>query len=484
MHTTQLSADTVGGVLRPIGGFRMMSSMQLCAAWWAYRVARRIRYADFRVYLGLHEIDERRRTAERVQRRNGTRVPRYRIDPHQVLNELARLCGRIDAATVRGALDRLTAANLISHGPAGVFLPLEPANESDHPALASMLEALCHRKFLPVPRPVLRHIAAGCPMSRATAMLGYVARCVFYRSGRGCTATGSCSTVFIARLFGVSQRTVKRARRELITTLNWLRPLDADHWHVQAHGGRAAVNLAWRDGSSEERRAVVTAGSVRLSPRPPQNRSRLSPPVANSTLPLGSKYQKPALTDGDGARQRAIPRPNIRAVRCSDLRDPGRLAALLEQAQRLGLVGNSDSDRLQFFAAAARAVRVGRTNPAGFFVAVVRKALWSHIACIDERQAHSLLSHMECRSPDSPGRNRGSITVAPKSVRFLVPRVLQELRLARPSGWPSSHLVRGVALENACATGAQGTVGRAASPSMRNVRKNRVGQMRLSDRES
>lgn len=441
----------------------MMSSMQLCAAWWAYRVATRIRYADFRVYLGLHEIDERRRTAERVQRKNGTRVPRYKIDPHQVLNELARLCGGMDAGTVRGALDRLTAANLISLDPAGLSLPLEPANESNHPALASMLEALSHRKFLPVPRSVLRHIAAGCPMSCAAAMLGYVARCVFYRSGRGCTATGSCSTEFIARLFGVSQRTVKRARRELITTLNWLRPLDADHWHVQAYGGRATVNLTWHDGSSAGRRVVIAPASARMSPRQPQDRSRLSPPVANSTLPPGSKDQKAALTDGDGAYQRALPPPNIRRVRCSDLRDPLRLSALFEQAKKLGLVADCAADRLRFFAAAARALRVGRTNAPGLFITVVRKALWSHIAGIDEARAHDFLSRLNSGPPAHARPKRTSGTDALESFRFLVPAMLQRLRSAMPlAGTASERVSRGSSVieqePRACRTG-QGWAG-------------------------
>lgn len=433
MHTTQLSVESVEVALRPVGGIRMMSSMQLSAAWWAYRDARRIRYADFRVYLGLHEIDERRRAAERVQKKKGARVPRYKVGPKQVLGELRRLCGGMDAGTVRGALNRLAAAGLISHDTEGLGLPLEPAKASDNPALASMLDALSHRKFVPVPRPVLRHIAAGCPMSRATAMLGYVARCVFYRSGRGCTATGSCSTVFIARLFGVSQRTVKRARRELITKLNWLRPLDADHWHVQAHGGRATVNLEWQDGSSEGRRAVVTAASAHLSPRPTQNRGRLSPPVANSTLPPGSKDQKAALTDGDGARQRAVPPPDIRAVRSSDLRDPRRLSVLFEQAKKLGLVTESAANRLRFFAAAARALRVGRTNAPGLFITIVRKALWSHIAGIDEARALGLLSRLDSRPPAQARPKRTSRTNAPEAVRFLVPAMLQRLRSAMPS---------------------------------------------------
>jgi hypothetical protein len=46
---------------------------------------------------------------------------------------------------------------------------------------------------------------------------------------------------------------------------------------------------------------------------------------------------------------------------------------------------------LKFFSAAAHAVRVGRTNPAGLFATIVRKGLWSFVTSADEDIARGWL---------------------------------------------------------------------------------------------
>ncbi len=80
-----------------------------------------------------------------------------------------------------------------------------------------------------------------------------------------------------------------------------------------------------------------------------------------------------------------------------DLRSAKRLDALFGQAVSNGLVGESSAERLRFFAAAEHAQRVGRQNPCGLFIAVVRQGLWSYISQADEDRALMALKGCELR---------------------------------------------------------------------------------------
>jgi hypothetical protein len=77
----------------------------------------------------------------------------------------------------------------------------------------------------------------------------------------------------------------------------------------------------------------------------------------------------------------------------TDLQDPQRLLALHSQARRLGLVNGSAMERLQFFAAAERANRIGR-DPCGLFAAIVRRRLYGFISQGEEDAAHKRLKRL------------------------------------------------------------------------------------------
>ena len=96
-----------------------------------------------------------------------------------------------------------------------------------------------------------------------------------------------------------------------------------------------------------------------------------------------------------------------------DLRSPGRLEQLWAQALGRGWVRGSDAERLNFFASAAHATRVGEKNPPGLFVAVVRRGLWRVLSQADEERGRALLR--EAREHATPAReSRGERLPAPR----------------------------------------------------------------------
>src|SRR2546426_12472785 len=93
------------------GGFRYISILLLCMAWWAYR-AGRIRLVDLRVWFAAHEL-----VARRCQLKPGQQ-------PVYTCAELYQLVGR--GGGIPASLQRLQAADLLSWAPPHISLPYQP----------------------------------------------------------------------------------------------------------------------------------------------------------------------------------------------------------------------------------------------------------------------------------------------------------------------------------------------------------------------
>jgi hypothetical protein len=95
---------------------------------------------------------------------------------------------------------------------------------------------------------------------------------------------------------------------------------------------------------------------------------------------------------GDGAamqRRKAKPRRGRFHVEAADLEDAASLRALHTRAVTLGLISESEDDRLFFFAAAFHALRVGQDPPA-LFATVIRKQMRLVISIEDEERGRAI----------------------------------------------------------------------------------------------
>jgi hypothetical protein len=250
-----------------------------------------------------------------------------------------------------------------------------------------MLSAVAnHRRTLPIPRHTVLLLArTRRPVVLAT-VLGHLFRGMYYRS-RECVSWGTCKASWIAETFGVDVRNVKAARGELERS-GWLRQLDSHHWHRQRYGGSFVIPLAWAGSSS--RRPRVS------SPPIDSSASKSPPPESYRNLPSGIKNQKRKRARVAGVQEQKTKRegePRLQHVVPADLADPQRTAELFRQALQSGLVNDDALSRLQFFAAAERAKRLG-SNPGGFFVTILKNRLWRNIANCDEERARSELARM------------------------------------------------------------------------------------------
>jgi hypothetical protein len=98
--------------------------------------------------------------------------------------------------------------------------------------------------------------------------------------------------------------------------------------------------------------------------------------------------------------------PKLADVRLEDLKDTGRLLDLHHQAVEQGVIGESEADRLRFLAAAEHALAIGKANPCGLFVYLIRGKLWRYLTQSDENRANARIkAHL--RGPALPTKASG-----------------------------------------------------------------------------
>ena len=178
-------ASAPGVVSKPTGGFRPITVLQVCMAWWAYRTGFLTRYLDFRVYLALQEVAERRLAASRTRMRKG-RGGLVSIPAREdLLKELRVLVGGSSDRMIRGALSRLESVGLVTLKDLPVFA-VGPESLVSAPAeLVNLLGGLSRKagireRRLPVPRPILRLLTRTATPSLAATVFGYLMRCVWW----------------------------------------------------------------------------------------------------------------------------------------------------------------------------------------------------------------------------------------------------------------------------------------------------------------
>jgi hypothetical protein len=377
---------------KPDGGFVFISAAALVAAWWAYR-RRLIQLADLCIWFACHELK-----AKRCGLQKG-RVPSFTVA--EVTALLDRQCSpRIDQR-----FRRLCRARLLCWSQSRIefFEPSIDEADTNPAGLRAMLQHVPNRRRkVPVPRRLIRFLARSRRPAIIATALGHLLRCVYHRRGQ-CSPRGLCKATWIAAVFELDLRSVKCARKEL-ERLSLLIRHPTSQWRMNRWGPSVEFNLQWTPPIFVKRR------------KPPPRRPKIgivSPPP-DSNRELSSKVT---------TRNASPPRPGVfhvgrtqcptlRNVRREDLADDAALGTLYEEAVGRGILRNTECDRLRFFGAAEHAVAKSSRNPAGLFVAFVRRGLWSHITQCEEDAARRRLGrcwwsgNTERTSAREPARHR------------------------------------------------------------------------------
>jgi hypothetical protein len=407
---------------------------------------------DFRVWFAAHEMVARRCQVDAAQ------VPDY------TPRELHGLVGGVGGAPLQASLRRLEGLRLLTWSSTALTFATSPADLrgiDDLSGFFTMHQAITnHRRRVPVPRQAVRLIAGGLKASVIATILGHLLRCLHYREQR-CRSGGWCKASWIAEVFGMDLRSVKAARKYLVT-IGWLQPCSTPQSLCNRWGTYTRISLSWTRATLGKVTEETTKTPPRESPPPPDVFTTELPPLLKEHRePFQDlQHQKPAQTadpvppptppqhteptpcrpssgvqkqEKKNTKTPPTHAPTLRHIVLDDLRDTDRLLALFEQAHGQGLIGKSDSQRLTFLATAEHARVIGSTNPCGLLAELIRRQLWHYVTESDEDAASQRLKqHLYGR--DAP-RRPAPVPTAPEPAAlskdaFMVRELHRELARA------------------------------------------------------
>jgi hypothetical protein len=250
---------------KPDGGFTPLSVTQIAMIWTAYLVeGLRIGLIEVRVYLAAHELVQTRKTEQHTRRiaflawKKDPKGPCPKpVVPHYDLRELAALVGE-PTEKVSRAVARLEASGLLSFTPSRIAFAVEPEDlrvDSTDPfyeMLRKLSPASGWKRFVPVPRRILRVLAETGSRSLLASVLGFTIRCCWYfANGKRYTFQGRCKSSWIADCFSISLASTK-AMRAFLVSIEFLRVLETSQAEMNEKGGLFLVNPEFDSSSAPE----------------------------------------------------------------------------------------------------------------------------------------------------------------------------------------------------------------------------------------
>lgn len=349
----------------------------------ALRKDRRLSFLAFRAYLGCHLM-----VASRCQAKRSVRY---------TLGELAgRLGGGVGEARLRKAVRELEDLEILSFSESKIAF-----REEILPEAREMVREMgtSPARPVPLPRRLFRALVRNTRPSELISAIAHLIRCLFKR-GRSIHGRGFVKASWVARVFGVAERSVHAARRWLIEQ-GFLKSITVHQLVMNRHGACFEVDLGAGAPTKD------TTGRSEFAPPRKKIRS------CTSTF-LNQKNNKPAVGGRAGFLRKSIRKVSLKDVHPDDI---GRVSSLMElfgQAVCAGVVQGGEAARVNFVAAAVRA-KHATSDPrrrVRVFLGIVRRGLFHHITQAEEDRALDALRRYREK------RRRGAASASANSTRI------------------------------------------------------------------
>jgi hypothetical protein len=318
-----------------------------------------------------------------------------------------------DKASIRRDLSQLRRAGLAIFTEHAITVAEKPLQDTPR-LLAATNGNRSPLRPIPVPRPVLKFLARSTKPAVVRTVIAYLLRgLTLDRKTLEVKARGTVKLSWIAQAFGVSLRSARYARAELVR-LGWFgRDESSFQRKLNRDGAYFRIDLAWRcplparEGEVRGPRAPVeksapsaTLARSPIAPREAAIGRQFAPLKERPETPYGSKNQKTRRTDPAGVLlKQNLGKPTIRDVRVEDLQSFTRTEELYWQAVQNGLIGHSEANALNWVAAAVRAKSVVGDS-VRVFMGIVRHQLWRHITQEQEERARTALARYREDNPN------------------------------------------------------------------------------------
>ena len=360
------------------GGVYMISPLAAVSAWAALKL-KRITWFHLCVWIALYEVRTWRDTQTPAQRNL------FRFNPRRVAQALGNRNAGPHLKKGLAELEQLGLACLtstdISFTSSFDDLPADLRAETDR-----MLKSLGNdniTRAIRMPRRVMRGIMqSNVRPLRVAVLFGMLLRIMpgkRYGWYKGCL-----TAALLVNVSGFNESRIKHERAALIRegyferleTPVRVRNQHGD-WYALAHDLPVPSGLKTR--TNQQSPPTPKCGNRHPLSKKPAPSSGIE---TNQFLPA-----KPSASRST-SMPKAMAAPSWHRMLPQDFREPQRRTALYEDACHKGVIGDSAAERLMFFAAMARARRLGSINPCGMFRRIVETSGYhGHISGCDEEQA-------------------------------------------------------------------------------------------------
>ena len=368
------------------GGVYTISPLATASIWAALKL-KLITWHQLRVWIALHEVRTWRDT------RNPTQRNLFRFT-HRLI---AQALGNKNAGSrLKKALADLELLGLACLTPTELSftaslddLPHELRAETDR-----MLKTLGNNgttRSIRMPRRLMRHIIRSRPRPlRAALIFGMLLRIMAIK--RYGWYKGCLTTALLVEVSGFSHSRIKHERAALVTE-GYFERLETPARVRQQHGDWYALahNLPTTSG--------LRSNPDKQPPRPPKE-GNPQPPIRKPVPSFGMERNQFLPPNPGLSHLPSTPEPTAapswNCIRPEDLSEPRRRAALHKDACYNSAIGSTSAERLTFYAAIARARRLGTLNPCGMLRRIVQTTAYhGYIADCDEEQARAWLRELE-----------------------------------------------------------------------------------------
>lgn len=440
---------TTNGVVRLdiAGGSCPILPVHLCTVW-AAQDEKAISFNAFKVWFAAQEV--------KFWRSKDRPGQSYRYQPIAFRPEdMGRILDGMGERAQRKAFAELENAHLLSLSDAGIAF----IEDIDHLNLCAAVKHRALSMFdqlhpdtrdnpIAFPRRCLVMMAGlGKQIVRAATLLGLLMRTMLHKRSslyggyRGCTKAS-----WIAQVFGVAVRGVKGERQKLVED-GWFVQDKPTPVHIQKRYG-LWLRLNLQAPPSTEPPPHLQPVCPELAPLSHPNPLQLAP-LLNLPLPSHEGISNNQnLKESNPGVQNNPNKPVWYHIISDDLTQSDRRHQLFQAAAEHGVLGNSEPDRLTFYAAIAKTLRLKTmiSNLGGFLRKLVETpAYHAHIAQIDEDTALGWLRGAKTdETPALPVVRWGNRELSKDAliVRELK-RDLERVMAQMPSGLPLFRLIQG-----------------------------------------
>src|SRR5918992_130545 len=379
-----------------LGGTCPLAPIQVCILW-AARQEKVITPLAFKVYFAAHEVKYWRCKTEAGETYH---YEPYAFEPADV----SRLLPGVPGAKIVRAFGELEAIQVLNISDTGIAFAQSLDAVTLHERVKQRARAMFDHlhpdtrdKLVKIPRRLLRLIVqCGRRIVRTATLIGMLLTTMLTkRRERYGGYKGCCKAQWIAHVFGVDTSRVKSERAKLIEE-GWFTREPTTPRARKKFGEWVRLNLMPPEPTASPG-APPSGDPTEVQPQNTPSDPKVQP-LLNLSLSSSEeilKNQELPVSDPDpGAYQPPTSeQPTWRDIKLEDLRHDTRSEILRQEAIQRGYVRDIPSDRVNFFAAIAHALRVSKTNACGLLRTIVEQGLWHVISQADEYNGIVRLKH-------------------------------------------------------------------------------------------